>query len=66
MLRERERREERERRDQEEQERAEASRTPDQVLGDSVAEAFRPGAKEARNAAFLRSLGLLGEGGDEQ
>jgi|GEM_PF-6121353 len=57
-------REEREAREQEQREQAEADRTPDQLLGDAVVDALRPGAKQAGHAAFLRSLGVL-EGDDE-
>lgn len=63
-MRERARREQRGAREAEEREQAEANRTDDQRLGDTLADALRPGAKARRNEAFLRSLGLL-EGDDE-
>lgn len=56
-LRERDRKAEEERA----REEAEANRTEDQRLGDWIADASRPDAKRARNAEFLRSLGMLGE-----
>ena len=55
-MREKARREQREAREAKEREQAEASRTDDQLLGDAVVESFRPGAKAARNAAFIRRL----------
>lgn len=64
-MREQARREEAERREQEQRRQAEANRTDDQRLGDSVVEAL--GAKPARNAALLRSLGMLhGDEGQEK
>lgn len=52
---------EQERRAQAEREKTEAERTDDQRLGVWISESARPGATQARNVEFLRSLGMLGD-----